>query len=160
MLRFIRSKNLLHSTTDIKRIVLACKICAHVKPLFVQRDQGILIKAMCPIEWISIDFKGPLPLSTFNKYLFSVINKYSYFLFVFLGNNMTTVTVIKCLDQLFSLGGTDSFVLSNNANSFSCLEFKGYLEQCGISSNKCSIYHYSENRQAENRFKQSGKESN
>ena len=61
MLYFIRSKNLSHSTTDVN--VSACKICARVKPLFVRRDQETLIKAMRPMERISIDFKDPLPSS-------------------------------------------------------------------------------------------------
>ena len=60
---------------------------------------------------------------------------------------MTTSTAINYLDQLFTRCGTASFVLSSKASFFS-IEFKAYLEQSGISSNKCSIYHFSGNGQA------------
>ena len=33
-LHFIRTKNLRYSTTDVKRVVSSCKICAEVKPKF------------------------------------------------------------------------------------------------------------------------------
>ena len=62
---------------------------------------------------------------------------------------MTTATVIKFLDQLFILCNTASFVLFDNAGYFSSLEFKAYLEQRGISSNQCSIWHLSGNGQTE-----------
>ena len=62
---------------------------------------------------------------------------------------MTTQTVISCLDLLFTLCGTVGFVLSDNASSFSSLEFKAHLTQRCIASNKCSIYHPSGNGQAE-----------
>ena len=53
---------------------------------------------------------------------------------------MTTQTVIRCLDLLFTLCGSAGFVLSDTASSFSSLEFKAYLSQRGIASNKCSQY--------------------
>ena len=62
---------------------------------------------------------------------------------------MTTATIIKFLDQLFTLCDTASFVRSDNAGSFSSLEFKVHPEQRGISSNQCSICHHSENGQTE-----------
>ena len=142
MLHFIRSKNLPYSTNDAKRIVSACTICARLKPLFVRRDQETLIKAMRPMKQISIYFKGPLPSSTLNKYLFIVIDEYSRFPFAFQCKFLfaSTSTVIKYITQLFTLCGTASFVLSDNASSFCSLEFKAYLEQRGISSNKCRQY--------------------
>ena len=51
---------------------------------------------------------------------------------------MTTQTVIRFLDLLFTLCGSAGFVLSDNASSFSSLKFKAYLSQRGIVSNKCS----------------------
>jgi len=78
-----------------------------------------------------------------------VIDEYSRFPFAFLCRDMTTSTVIQCLDQLFTLCDTASFVLSDNATYFLSLEFKAYLIQRGISANKCSIYHPSGNGQAE-----------
>jgi len=42
----VRSKNLPYSTTDVRRIVSNCKICAEVKPWFYRLQEGSLIKAM------------------------------------------------------------------------------------------------------------------
>ena len=149
LLHFVHRKNLPFSTTDVKRIISTCKICAQIKPFFVRNNQGTIIKAMRPIERISIDFKRLLPSSTPNKYLLIVVDEYSRFPFAFPCKDMTTQTVICCLDLLFTLCGTAGFFLCDNASSFLSLEFKAYLTQRGIASNKCSIYHPSENGQAE-----------
>ena len=62
---------------------------------------------------------------------------------------MTTWTVTQCLDQIFTLCGTPSFVHSDNAPSFCSHEFKTYLTSRGISSGKSSIYNPAGNGQAE-----------
>lgn len=149
LLHFVRTKNLPFSTTDVKRITSACKICAEIKPRFVRTVRGTLVQAMQPMERISIDFKGPLPSSTHNKYLLIAIDEYSRFPFAFPCKDTSSKSVIKCLDQLFSLCGTASFLHSDNASSFSSVEFKTYLTQRGISSSKSSIYNPSGNGQAE-----------
>ena len=45
MLHFVRTKNLPFLTTDVKRVVAACKICAEVKPFFFRQESGVLIKS-------------------------------------------------------------------------------------------------------------------
>ena len=62
---------------------------------------------------------------------------------------MTTWTVTQCLDQIFILCGTPSFVHSDNAPSFCSHEFKAYLTSQGISSSNSSIYNPAGNGQAE-----------
>ena len=118
MLHFVRCKNMPFSTADVKHVVSSCKICARIKPRFVHKVQGTLIKAMRPMERKSIDFKGPLPSSPYNKYLFIVIDEYSRFPFASPCKDMTTSTVIRCLETLFTLCGTADFVLYDNASSF------------------------------------------
>ena len=88
----------------------------------------------------SIDFKGPLLSFSVNKYLLIVVDEYSHFPFGFPCKDMTTWTVTQCLDQIFILCGTLSFVHSNNAPSFCSHEFKTYLMSQGISYSKSSIY--------------------
>ena len=83
-LYFVRTKNLLFSTTDVKSVVFLCKICAEVKPVFLCQKYVVLIKSTQSLKRLSIDFKGPLPSSSANKYLLIVINEYSHFLFAFL----------------------------------------------------------------------------
>ena len=149
LLHFVRTKNLPFSTTDVKRITSQCKTCAEVKPMFSQRDQGVLIKATQPMERLSVDFKGPLPSSTSNKFLLIVVDEYSRFPFAFPCKDMTTSTVMQCLDQIFTLCGTPGFIHSDNGSCFTSQEFKTYLIRRGISSSKSSIYHPTGNGQVE-----------
>ena len=83
MFHFVRTKNLSFSTTDVKRAVALCKICAEVKLVFFRQESGVLIKSTQPLERISIDFKGPLPSSSVNKYLLIVFDEYCRFPFAF-----------------------------------------------------------------------------
>ena len=158
MLHFVRTKNLPFSTTDVKRVVASCKTCAEVKPVFFCQESGVLIKSTEPLERISIDFKGPLPSSSVNKYLLLVVDEYSRFPFASPCKDMTTWTVTQCLDQIFTLCGTPSFVHSDNAPSFCSHEFKTYLTSRGISSSKSSIYNPAGNGQPERLCRLYGKQ--
>ena len=66
LLHFVCTKNLPYCTTDVKRFVISCKICAEVNPKFSQHKQGTVIKAMKPMERLSIYFKGAVPFNTPN----------------------------------------------------------------------------------------------
>ena len=62
---------------------------------------------------------------------------------------MTSSVVTQCLDKLFALCGTPSFVQTDNAAAFASTEFKTYLMKRGIVSSKSSTYHPAGNGQAE-----------
>ena len=66
LLHFVRAKNLPFSTTDVKRVVNSCPICAEIKPQLHRGVNNTLIKATHPMERLSIDFKSPLPSSSNN----------------------------------------------------------------------------------------------
>ena len=135
------------STTDVKKVVNTCPICAEIKPQFHRGVNNTLIKVTHPMEKLSIDFKGPLPSSSNNKYLFFIIDEYSRFPFAFLCKEMTSSVVINCFDKLFTLCGTPCFVHSDNGPAFVSSEFRRYLLTRGIASSKSSIYHPSGNGQ-------------
>ena len=97
MLHFVKTKTLPFSTTDVKRVVASCKICAEVKPVFFRQESGVLIKFTQSLERLSIDFKGPLPSSSVNKYLLIVVDEYFRFSFAFPCKDMTTWTVTNAL---------------------------------------------------------------
>lgn len=103
LLHFVKAKNLPFSTEDAKRICSNCKSCAELKPQFYKGVRGKLIKATSPLERMNIDFKGPLPSITRNKYILTVIDEYSRFPFAIPCPDMSTPTVIKCLDSIFTL---------------------------------------------------------
>ena len=81
---FVRTKNLPFSQEDVKKVTSTCHSCLFLKPKFLSRSQGTLIKAIAPFQRMSIDFKGPLPASkNGNKYLLTIIDEYSRFPFAY-----------------------------------------------------------------------------
>ena len=71
MLHFVRSKNMPYSIENVRAVVRPCRVCSEIKPRFIRRAPQTLIKASQPFERLSIDFKGPLPSSSHNRYLLS-----------------------------------------------------------------------------------------
>ena len=116
-------------------------MCAELKPRFHKPPMGTLIKSTQPMERLNIDFKGPLPSSTPNKYFLTIIAEYSRFPFVYPCSNISSQTVIKCLNQLFSLCGTPSYIHSDRGASFLSNEMKEYLSQKGIATSRTTPYH-------------------
>ena len=99
------------------------------------------MKAIKPFERISLDFKGPLPSSSSNVYLLVIINEYSRFPFCYPCPNMHTETVIKCLNDVFTLCGVPGFVHSDNVSYFTSRKLKNYFFSKGIATSHSSIYH-------------------
>ena len=77
------------------------RICAEIKPCFFKPAETHLIKANQPMERLSIDFKGLLQSSSKNKYILTVVNKFSRFPFAFPCGSMEFRTIILCLMQIF-----------------------------------------------------------
>ena len=105
------------------------------------------------MERLNIDFKGPLPSSSRNTYLFCVIDEYSRFPFCFACPDVSSKTVIKCLNSLFTLFGTSSYIHSDRANSFRSQEIRNYLLERGVAFSHSTPYHPEGNGQVE-RFNQ------
>ena len=59
-----------------KHVCNNCKVCAEVKPCFGIPAGDPMIKALHPFDRISIDFKGPLPSASKNKYLLTVVDEF------------------------------------------------------------------------------------
>ena len=113
VLHFVRSKNMPYSVENIRAVVRTCQVCFEIKPRFIRRTPHTLIKANQPFERLSIDFKGPLPSSSRNRYLLTVVDEYSRFPFAFPCADVAAATVIKPLTNLFSAFGNPSFVHSD-----------------------------------------------
>jgi len=104
-------------------------------------EEGTLIKATKPFERLNLDFKGPLPSRTRNAYMFVVVDEYSRFPFCFACPNMLSSTVVKCLDQLFSLCGMPSYIHSDLGRSLNSREVKEYLMKRSVASSHSTPYH-------------------
>lgn len=149
MIHYVRSKNLPYSTSEVKSVVSKCPVCAELKPRFYKPDGGTLIKATQPFERLSIDFKGPLPSSSRNKYLLTIIDEYSRFPFAFPCSDMSSATVINCLITLFSLFGTPQYLHSDRGTSFISKEIQDFLRSKGIVSSRSTPYNPQGNGQVE-----------
>lgn len=147
---FIRTRNLPFSLEQIKNITDSCPSCQYLKPKFASCNKGTLIQAILPFQRLNIDFKGPLPTSVRgNKYLLTIIDEYTRFPFAFPCRDMTSKTVIHCLNQLFAIFGMPDMIHTDRAADFLAGEIKDYLRGKGIATSKTSRYHPEGNGQVE-----------
>ena len=146
---YVRTKNLPYSTEDVKTVVSQCRTCAEIKPRYFKPNNPPLIKSTQPFERLSMDFKGPLPSGTQNRYLLVVVDEFSRFPFVFPCKDMTSGTVVKCLDQIFAIFGQTSFIHSDNFTSLISTELRDHLLKLGIGYSNCSGYNPRGNGQVE-----------
>jgi hypothetical protein len=146
---FVRSRNLPYSTEDVKLVINQCRTCAEIKPRFFRPTNPPLIKSTKPFERLSIDFKGPLPSVTQNRYLLVIIDEYSRFPFVFPCKDMTSGTVVRCLDEIFAMFGQTGFIHSDNFTSLISNELRTHLLELGIGYSNCSGYNPRGNGQVE-----------
>ena len=146
---FVRCRNLPYSMEDVKRVVNQCRICAQLKPNFFKPTNPPLIKATQPFERIAIDFKGPLPSATINKYLLVIVDEFSRFTFAYACKDMTAKIIIGCLNNLFSVFGLTSYVHSDNGPSLICNELRQYLLSLGIAYSNSTRYNPRGNGQVE-----------
>lgn len=149
MIHFVRSRNLPYSVDDVKATINNCSICAELKPKFFQPPLFKLIKATQPFERISVDFKGPLPSSSRNKYMLTIVDEYSRFPFAFPCTDMTSQTIIRCFCQLFSLFGMPSYVHSDRGSSFLSTELTDFLHRKGVATSRTTPYNPQGNGQVE-----------
>ena len=94
-----------------------------------------------------IDFKELLPTSSRNKYLFTVIDEYSRYPFAVSISDISSTTVVKCLDQIFSFCGFPTYIHSDRDSSFISNELKSYLIQKGIVTSNSTPYYPISNRE-------------
>ena len=136
MAHFVRCRNLPFSVEEVKRMSASCPVCAELKPRFHKATPSNLIKATLPFERLNIDFKGPLPSVTDNRYMLTVVDEFSRFPFAFPCADMTSATVIKCLCQLFAIFGMPSYIHSDRGSSFMSEELKRFLHGRGIATSR------------------------
>ena len=149
MAHYVRTKNLPYSMEEIKSMTSQCRECALVKPRFYQPPNVNLIKATQPFERISVDFKGPLPSNTRNRYMLTIVDEYSRFPFAFPTKSVNSKTVIECLHWLFSMFGAPAYVHSDRGQSFLSQDVQQYLRGNGIATSRTTPYNPTGNGQVE-----------
>lgn len=148
MFHWVRSKNLPYSANDVRQMTALCPVCAEIKPRFL-KVKGQLIKATSPLERLNIDFKGPLPSNSSNKYILTIIDEYSRFPFAYPCKDMSSSTVINCLKDLFLTFGQPLYIHSDRGTSFMSEEFKTFLRNSNIASSRTTPYNPRGNGQVE-----------
>ena len=148
-LHFLRSRNLPYSSDDVKRVISRCRICSEVKPQFYKPENNPLIQATRPLQRLNIDFKGPVPSSTPNKYILTVVDEYSRYPFAIPCPNMLASTVLKCLAQIFTLFGLPDYIHSDRGANFLSAEVTNYLHSVGVATSKTTPYNPRGNSQCE-----------
>ena len=146
---FVRSRNLPFSIEDIKQVVSQCDACARLKPQYFKPKNPPMIQAMKPFDRLSLDFKGPLPTSSKNKYLLTIIDEYSRFPFAYPCSDIESSTVIRCLTDLFAVFGTPGSIHSDNGPSLISSELTGFFINHGIAFSNSSRYNPQSNGQVE-----------
>ena len=146
---FVRSKNLPYSLDDVRKCCENCKTCAEIKPRFFVANQHVLVKATQPMERLNLDFKGPLPSTTRMPYFLCIVDEYSRYPFCFPCPNTSATVVIECLEKLFALFGTCSYIHSDRGSCFLSNQLKEYLLRKGIASSHSTPYHPQGNSQCE-----------
>ena len=149
MMHFCRMKNLPYSLDEVKQITASCNTCSRLKPRFYRPSRGTLIKATQPFERLSLDFKGPLPSTSSNRYILTVVDEYSRFPFAFPCADVSTPTVIRCLTSLFSIFGMPAYIHSDRGSAFMSQELKQFLSNIGVASSRTTSYHPEGNGQVE-----------
>ena len=146
---FIRGKNKNFSLEEVRRVCNECQICRRCKPKYFANEKDELIKVLRPFDRISLDFKGPLPSNSGNKFILIIVDEYSRFPFAYPCRDISAKTIIECLTDLFSIFGLPGYVHTDRGRSFMAKELKDFLLERGVSSSRSTPYHPVGNGQCE-----------
>ncbi|XP_063628196.1 uncharacterized protein LOC134799687 [Cydia splendana] len=148
MYHWIKLKNLPYNLDDVKKMTASCRVCAEIKPRFAKAN-GTLIKPLSPFERLNVDFKGPLPSNTNNKYILTIIDEFSRYPFAYACPDTSSATVIKCFKELFFEYGQPLYIHSDRGSCFMSEEIQSFLKKCNIATSRTTPYNSQGNGQVE-----------
>ena len=103
-----------------------------------------------PFELISIDIVGPLPQTTNgNRYILSMIDKFSRFCLLVPMKDMRTMTVVKAYQRWINLFGPPSALLSDNGTQFISQIFTAHNKIYNVQHRYSTPYYPESNGQIE-----------
>ena len=134
---------------DVKTMIKQCQTCAEIKPKF-SNVVNTLIKAARHFERLSVDFKGPLPSKPDgNRYLLTVVDEFSRFVFAFPTKDTSSESAIQCLCSHFSTHGMPEYVCSDWGSAFTSGMYRQFMTERGIAISYSSAYNPRGNGQVE-----------
>ena len=101
------------------------------------------------MPFLRLDFKSPLPTTSSNRYILTIIDEFSRFPFAFTCKKIDAITVKTCLNQLFAVFGMPNYVHTDRAATFMSRELSQYFQRCGIARSRTSVYNAPGNGQCE-----------
>ena len=138
---------------DVAKLAATCHSCQSVKGgNNVPFKSGLIstFSAKNIFELISIDICGPLPQTdNGNRYIVSIIDKFSRFCLLIPVKNIKTLTIIKAYERWLSLFGPPGAVLSDNGPQFISEIYKVYNKNFKINIKYSSPYYPETNGQIE-----------
>ncbi len=140
--------------SDIQLFTKSCHACQLVKSnakLNPYKSGSIqTFSATHPFELLSIDIVGPLPLTDGgNRYIVSMIDKFSRFCLLVPVSDIKTTTVLKAYERWITLFGPPSAILSDNGSQFISEMFQVYNKEKGIKQRFSTPYYPETNGQIE-----------
>ena len=129
---YVKVENLAYSLDEIRKVCSQCPVYCEFKPRYFRPPESRLIRTLRPFDRLSVDFNGPKPSLSRNKYLLVIVDEYSRFPFVYPCSDMSASTVINCLHKLFSVFGCPASVHSDRGSQFMSREVNQYLLSHGV----------------------------
>ncbi|GBO18188.1 Transposon Tf2-6 polyprotein [Araneus ventricosus] len=125
---------------DTKNFCEHCEKCLENKPKAkLTQTQMIPKRNLAPGQCIAIDVVGKLPRSTDNKnFILTIIDHYSRYLEAYPLQNITSRTIINCLNKYFANFGLPKFLITDNATNFISNEMVEFLDRLNIQHRKSS----------------------
>ena len=92
---------------------------------------------------------GPKPSNSSNRFIFTVVDKFSRFLFAFSVTGPSSSAAINCLSSLFTLFGPPNSIHSDRGKAFESNEFSAFLRNWNVIKTRTTPYHPQSNGQIE-----------
>ena len=151
LLRATGDTSLINNVDEVCHNVISnCRVCAEVKPQWINISSNQVITSTAPWQRLSIDFMTNKPPSCegFSN-LLTVVDEFSRYPFAFPTRDRSASTVVKCLEQLFILFGPPTSIHSDNGAEFRSDELKSFLASWGVHQSHTSPYNPAGNGQVE-----------
>ena len=138
---------------DIKQYLKTCKGCQSLQkgPNYSNKSGKIkTFSTTTPFELVSIDLCGPLPqTSKDNRYILSMIDKFSRFCMLVPLPDVKTLSVVKGYRKWINLFGAPNNLLSDNGSQFTAEIFKTFNELYDVKQKFSTPYYPESNGQIE-----------
>ena len=82
-------------------MITLCQSCNECKPCFYSLEPTKLIEVTQPMEQLNLDFKGPLPSNSNNKYVLIFVDEYSHFPLAIPYQDVKAISIYKAYVRFF-----------------------------------------------------------